>query len=142
MGADGKPGASLRVWRDYFPNAIVYGADIDRDILFAEERIKTFYIDQLDPMAISAFWGMVGAGDFDLMVDDGLHEFEAGTCLFTHSVQHLSQNGIYIIEDVGMSDLLRYAEFFSKMDYSVDYVTMFRQNVAVNGNNLIVIRRS
>ena len=48
----GKPGASLRVWRDYFPNAIIYGADIDKDILFAEERIKTFYIDQLDPVAI------------------------------------------------------------------------------------------
>jgi hypothetical protein len=24
-----KPGASLRVWRDYFPNAHIYGLDID-----------------------------------------------------------------------------------------------------------------
>ncbi len=52
MSSMGKPGASLRVWRDYFPNAIIYGADSDKDILFAEERIKTFYIDQLDPVAI------------------------------------------------------------------------------------------
>jgi hypothetical protein len=36
MGVNGKPGASLRAWRDYFPHATIYGADIDRDILFKE----------------------------------------------------------------------------------------------------------
>ena len=34
MGKDYIPGASLKVWRDYFPNAVIYGADIDSDILF------------------------------------------------------------------------------------------------------------
>jgi hypothetical protein len=29
MGSRGKQGASLRVWRDYFPNAMAYGAYID-----------------------------------------------------------------------------------------------------------------
>ena len=38
MGKDGKPGASLRAWRDYFPNA-----DIDTRILFKEDKIQTFY---------------------------------------------------------------------------------------------------
>ena len=33
MGENGKPLASLRAWRDYFPNAQIYGGDIDRDIL-------------------------------------------------------------------------------------------------------------
>ena len=32
------------------------GADIDRDVLFTEDRIKTYYIDQRDPAAIEAFW--------------------------------------------------------------------------------------
>lgn len=142
MGAHGKPGASLRVWRDYFPNATVYGADIDRDILFEEDRIRTFYIDQLDPTAIAAFWQRVGIGDFDFMLDDGLHTFEAGSCLFEHSVSRLAQDGVYIIEDVGPSDLLRYKNFFSKTDYAVDYVTMFRPNVRLGDNNLVVIRKS
>jgi hypothetical protein len=34
MSSTGIPGASLRVWRDYFPNSIVIGTDIDRDVLF------------------------------------------------------------------------------------------------------------
>lgn len=52
MGILGKPGASLRVWRDYFPNAQIYGADIDKEILFTEERIKTYFINQLIPESI------------------------------------------------------------------------------------------
>jgi len=42
MGEHGKPLASLRAWRDYFINANIYGADIDKSILKNEERIKTF----------------------------------------------------------------------------------------------------
>ena len=40
MGIKGKPGASVRAFRDYFDKAIIYGADIDSKILFFEKRIK------------------------------------------------------------------------------------------------------
>ena len=53
MGPSGKPLASLRAWRDYFPNAQIYGADIDREILKNEERIKTHFVDQNDPVSIT-----------------------------------------------------------------------------------------
>ena len=46
MGLDGKPGASLRAFRDYL-NINVYGADVDKGILFEEDKIKTYFIDQL-----------------------------------------------------------------------------------------------
>ena len=48
MGVNGRPGASLYSFRDYLPNANIYGADIDRDILFESERIKSCFVDQLD----------------------------------------------------------------------------------------------
>ena len=100
MTSSGKPGASLRVWRDYFPNAVIVGADIDRQILFEEDRIRTYYVDQTDPKAIADFWSKVGQDDFDFIVDDGLHTFAAGKCLFENSIHKLSQHGIFIIEDV------------------------------------------
>ena len=56
MGLSGRPWACVRGWRDLSPNALVYGADIDRNILFEEDRIKTFYCDQLDENAIRALW--------------------------------------------------------------------------------------
>ena len=37
MGENGRPGAAERALRDWAPKANIYGADIDRDILFTEE---------------------------------------------------------------------------------------------------------
>jgi len=141
MGISGKPGASLRVWRDFFPNAMIYGADIDRDVLFEEDRIKTFYIDQLNPSAIGSFWQTVDTIDFDFIVDDGLHTFEAGSTLFLHSIDRLGPNGIYVIEDVNGADLLRYKDFFRNKDYTIEYVCLFRPSMGLGDNSLIVIRK-
>ena len=47
MGVNGKPGASLRVWKDYFPNAKILGVDIDKEVLFSENRIETFFAIKL-----------------------------------------------------------------------------------------------
>jgi hypothetical protein len=141
MGDRGKPGASLRVLRDYFFNASVYGADIDKDILFDEERIKSFYIDQIDPEAIRSFWQSVGVSDVDLIIDDGLHTFEAGSTLFLHSIDKLSKTGIYIIEDVAPTDLFRYQVFFENKNYVVEFVLMSRPRIPLANNSLVVVRK-
>jgi hypothetical protein len=142
MGASGRPGASLRVWRDYFPNAQIFGADVDTDILFEEERIRTFHVDQCDPAAIRAMWERIGETGFDLMIDDGLHTFEAGSILFQHAIDRLAPSGIYVIEDVIPADLIRYRTFFDATGYQVDYVVMQRPGLALSDNNLVVIRKS
>ncbi len=142
MGTLGRPGASLRVWRDYFPNAQIYGADIDKNILFSEERISTYYIDQLNPQAIAKCWLEIGDENFDFIIDDGLHTFEAGSCLFTHSIAKLSEGGIYVIEDVSVRDFKQYKEFFKAKNYLVDYVSLYRPKIALGDNNLLVIRKS
>lgn len=142
MGADGRPGASLRVWRDYFPNANIFGADIDKESLFQEERIRTYYLDQLSASSIQEFWKQVGVRDFDFIVDDGLHTFEAGSTLFINSIDYLSQSGIYVIEDIWMPDLLRYKEFFKETEFRVDYVYLLGTNLSPGDNNLVVVRKS
>ena len=141
MGISGKPGASHRVWRDYFPNAMVYGADIDQDILFEEERIKTYFIDQLDPASIKGYWDQVNVKDFDLMVDDGLHTFEAGVTLFLGSVDRLANNGIYVIEDVTIEDLVQYKDFFHGKLFIVEYISLYRPSLDLIDNSLVVVRK-
>ena len=46
LGPNAIPGASLRAWAQYFPNAQVLGADIDPEILIKEGRISSEWIDQ------------------------------------------------------------------------------------------------
>ena len=45
MGTEGKPGASLRAFRDFCMNAEVIWADIDKRILFKEDRINKIWED-------------------------------------------------------------------------------------------------
>jgi hypothetical protein len=114
-GPDASPGCSLRGWREYFPRAAIIGADIDRRVLFAEERIATFYVDQLDERAIADMWEAIGPQQFDLIVDDGMHLFESNSCFFQHSYDRLKRWGYYVIEDIIITDgnLRRFNEFFT-----------------------------
>ena len=109
MGKDGKPGASLYGWAEFFPNAQIFGADIDKNILFQTDRIHTYYCDQTNPDIIQAMWSQEGLEEpFDIIVEDGLHTFEANVCFFENSIHKLKKGGYYIIEDIRNDTLERW----------------------------------
>ena len=112
MGPNGKPGASLRGWKEYFTNSDIYGADIDKDILFEEDRIKTFYCDQLNKEDILNMWKSTDLIDkeFDIIIDDGLHEFEANISFFENSIHKLRRGGLFIIEDIHQISLRKFKD--------------------------------
>ena len=118
MGSEGKPGASLRGWRAYFPHALIYGADIDGDILFQEDHIRTFWTDQREPRANRALWKNLGDIRFDIIIDDGLHEASANICFFMEFIGKLKKGGIYFIEDVTPND----AELLGDFAHSISCV--------------------
>lgn len=97
MGPGGTPGASLRGWRDYFPNAQIWGCDVDKRILFEEERITTFYLDQLQDDLI-AF--LPDETMFDVIIDDGLHDHAVNFFVLRKLFKILKPGGYYIIEDL------------------------------------------
>jgi tetratricopeptide (TPR) repeat protein len=99
MGENGRPGASLRAFRDYFANANIYGADIDRQILFEENRIKTFYVDQTDRQSLEAL-GNATDSAFDLIIDDGLHAPDANLAVLNFGIGKLKPGGWLVIEDI------------------------------------------
>lgn len=139
MTLGGKPGASLKVWRDYFLNAEIFGADIDKDILFNSERIKTFEVDQTKEDSIKNMWNKINLNNFDLIIDDGLHNYEAGITLFKNSFDKLKKNGIYIIEDVSnkyLHDLIHELNEFNPEVVILKSNLYFRTD-----NNLICIRK-
>jgi hypothetical protein len=100
MGAAGRPGASLRAFRDFLPNAQIVGADIDRRILFEEDRITSFYVDQTSMESFAALGVAVGSEPFDLIIDDGLHSPNANLATLRFALAHLRPGGTVVIEDI------------------------------------------
>ncbi|MGA8615094.1 MAG: hypothetical protein WB760_26135 [Xanthobacteraceae bacterium] len=98
MGPNGKPGASLRAFRD-FTQAQVFGADVDRRILFQEELINTFYVDQTDKNSFNELRRSVPDG-LDLVIDDGLHAPNANLTTFAFGLQKIPKGGAVVIEDI------------------------------------------
>lgn len=141
MGAEGKPLASLKAWRDYFPNAEIYGGDIDKDILKDDVRIKTFHVDQTDQTSILSMFKKIGDKKFDIILDDGLHEFNANICLFENSIKYLDNNGEYIIEDVYYKDKKKFINYFKDLDYQFSLIDIYHKKNILN-NCIIVIKKN
>lgn len=144
MGVNGKPGASHYGWREYFPNAQIYGADIDSRILFNSDRIKTFYCDQTKPDVISNMWEQVPE-TFDIIIEDGYHSFDANKCFFENSYHKLAVGGVYIIEDVYISNLAVYekqVDIWRKELPAFDFKIILIPHSNIYDNCLIVIKRN
>jgi len=139
MTANGIPGASLRVWKDYFYNAQIYGGDIDKKILFEEDRIKTFYVDQLDANSIKLMWQTIEVQNFDIIIDDGLHEPDANYNFFINSFHKLKKNGVFIIEDVSNNNLV-YLQNKLK-NYNIDIIAGFVKTQICGDDYLIIIKK-
>jgi SAM-dependent methyltransferase len=99
MSRSGRPGASLRAVRDLLPEATIYGADVDKRILFQEDRIQTFYVDQTDLDTLEVLSSKVGT-DFDLIIDDGLHSPNANIAVLTYALGKLKPGGWFVVEDI------------------------------------------
>ena len=101
MGANVRPGASHFGWAEFFPNSHIFGCDIDTEILFNTDKIKSFYCDQTKPEIINKMWNEPLLEDnFDIIIDDGLHAFTANVTFFENSIHKLKPNGYFIIEDI------------------------------------------
>ena len=101
MGSRGTKGASLKAWKQYFSAAKIYGADIDRETLFQEDRILTLWCDQLDTKSVqNMFESPELPKYFDVIIDDGFHDIEANIGFMNVALPKLKKGGVYVVEDV------------------------------------------
>lgn len=94
-----KDGASLRMWAEYFPNASIYGIDIDPKCVSHEtDRIKIFAGDQQDAKFLDDLATQIGP--FDIIVDDGSHRSAHQQASFRALFPYLKDGGWYVVEDL------------------------------------------
>ncbi|MEU1339763.1 class I SAM-dependent methyltransferase [Streptomyces sp. NPDC090075] len=97
----GQGGASLRMWKQFFPKARIFGMDIQDKSFVDEERITTFIGDQSDPTSLNTVADKIG--DLDVIIDDGSHRSPHVLTTFATLFPRLKDGGIYIVEDTQSS---------------------------------------
>lgn len=133
-------GASLRGWKEYFKKANIYGADIDKDILFEEDRIKTFYCDQTSPESIKELWANFQEIEFDFILEDGLHKYKANICFLENSLHKVKKNGFYVIEDILVSEIHNYLNYFENTKLDIQqYQLIDLSNEGNKQDNVLVV---
>lgn len=137
MGNNGNPGASLYAWEEYLPNSNIYGADIDREILFNKGRIITHYVDQMEISTYNKLQENFNV-KYDIIIDDGLHSTAAQFNTLLFALENIKDGGYIIIEDIWKK--------ITDNWYTMDYI--LRQNphftvqiVEASLSNLFVIHK-
>lgn len=92
---------SLRVWRDYFPRAMLYGYDINDFAIFNQERTLTFQGDQGSRPDLDRFIAQHGEPEFRIVIDDGSHASSHQQASLAALFRCVEPGGMYVIEDLG-----------------------------------------
>ncbi|WP_338441495.1 hypothetical protein VZG28_12745 [Synechococcus elongatus IITB4] len=104
IGIGSKDAYSLKMWRDFFCQAQIYGFDIDSELVIDHgDRITCYQGDQMNPLDLIDLPLKEG---FDIVIDDGSHipEHQIGTCAYLWP--YVKSQGVYVIEDVANIDFL------------------------------------
>lgn len=93
-------GASLRIWREYFPRAIIVGIDIEPIQLPDLPNVRIVQGDQVDPECLDRAIAAVNGSLFDIIIDDASHLGVKSKASFEHLFVHgLKPSGLYFVED-------------------------------------------
>ena len=123
-------GQSLRMWADYFPNAVIHGADIEPSFKSCESysnRIKFHVVDQGNEAQLKTLGQFA---PFDLIVDDGNHWWREQIVSFDALFPMVRKGGIYIVEDTCTS---YWEEYKNNPISCVDYFKGLVDEVNFNG---------
>jgi len=126
-----KHGASVRMWRDYFPRGRICGVDINRTAAaHADDRIEIFIGGQADKALLDEV--VEQAGGFDVIIDDGSHRYPDQRDSLVHLWPHLRAGGIYVMEDVHTSYAPRYEMGFRQRESTIEMLKDVVDDIHVN----------
>lgn len=99
-------GSSLKMWKEYFPNAQIHGIDINPKCKqYEEDRIKIYIGDQNDDQFLSRISKEIP--EIDIFLDDGSHITQHQIKTFDYLFNNVKKGGFFAIEDLRNS----YEEF-------------------------------
>lgn len=118
-----KDGNSIRMWKEYFNEAKIYGIDIN-----SMPKISGVNLYQFDATSKNSFEAAFNGVKFDLIIDDGSHMSKDVIKTFEIAKNYLNEGGIYIYEDCHASFLKEYTSNANESAYKY-FVSRYKTNI-------------
>ena len=144
---------SMKMWREYFPNANLYGYEWYDDKLDKAKEDKlpyTYYgkIDVTDNKSIEEEFKKL-TWKFDILIDDSTHIFDDQITLINTTCKYIDKGGILIIEDIFISEeedrykkaLNHLSKYFSSATFIYAEHTL-KYSPGWNNDKLLVLYRN
>ncbi len=100
-------GGSLEMWNYYFNNqCTIYGIDIDNNCLEIPNKLNSNNINiSIGDQSDRNFWKqyLKDKPKFDIVIEDGGHEMQQQIITYEELINHVSDDGIYLCEDLHTS---------------------------------------
>lgn len=150
-----QPGASLRAWSDYFSHSDskIYGGDIDPETcnptLYTNyPKIVCGVVDQRDSDSVKKLFSETFeisniSENFDIMIDDGLHDLDASITTMKAAWDYLKPNGYYIIESTNL-DESKFNKYFTSQARTLCKFEVYSEpktNGNIEDNYLTIFRK-
>ena len=130
-------GASLRMWRDFFPNAMIYGVDIREEAMFNDKRIRSFICDQNNEKDLLNLLDKIGR-DIDIIIDDGshIHQHQVFSARILRPL--IPRESDYIIEDVTYCNTVK--RRLGQFDCEVYKCPLLGVPITIHNDRLVVVK--
>jgi hypothetical protein len=135
----GVSGGSLNAWKELLPDTTARGVRIA-----AVDRVRdaASSLGQWFERAILTRRGCAGEPAFDLIVDSGLHAFQVNRDLLEIGHKYLSENGVYIIEDVPEGDVGAWTRSLAAFPHESAIVDLPHTSGAKDNRLVLVTKRA
>jgi len=129
----------LKMWKEYFPNAKIYGLDIDPNCLkYEDERTKIFICDQNNEKDLKNVNEKLK--NIDIILDDGSHKYEHMIKSFSFLFSCLKKDGFYVVEDI--INNYKVLNFFTRYVYGINYFPTNTATVTEPGYDKINLKNA
>jgi hypothetical protein len=91
---------SMRAWREFLPNATLYGYDYHDFSFFEQRDTHVFHGDQSSREDLARFLETMGQPGFRAVIDDASHASSHQQISLAGLFGNLEEGGLYIIEDL------------------------------------------
>jgi hypothetical protein len=136
------PGGSIKAWREFSPNSLIVGVDIDPEAVDSIDEIG-FIMDQTSDQSIHEVFTEIkrNIGTFDLIVDDGFHDPHANIRTLLKLFPLLDTGGFYVIEDVHGSLIPFYSLLRHSLPGKMQIFDLRNEREGVDDNVIIMFTR-